>query len=311
MNNFESMQKKELAILVTAFVLPLFILSFIFLGKEPKELVKKSASNVDENKEYVITPNIQAQSAKVTELNTGKVLYAKNQHDEKAIASITKLMTVLVANEKFEKQEISKIRIQDNHLTAFGDSGLVQGQLWNVNDLIDFTLITSSNDGAKALALSAFGEQQNSFVAEMNSLSRRIGLTDTFFSNETGLDLNLDTEAGAVSTADDITKILKYITDNKINVFKHTTLGEKTIVVDDLIYEIENTNKSIKELPGSLLSKTGYTDVAGGNLAVVADFGLNNPVSIVVLDSTLESREYDVKELFKEVQNYYSSNLFE
>jgi len=309
MNKFETLQKRELLILVFSFIIPILILGMIFLREKPE--TNLLAEVVPQETERVFNVDIKAKSALVTELNTGKILYSLNRDEERPIASITKLMTVLIASDKFDKQEISRLQIRENHLNAFGDSGLIVGQTWGVKDLIDFTLITSSNDGAKALALSAFGEEESSFVAEMNSLSRKLGLTNTFFSNVSGLDINLDTEAGAISTASDVTKILNFIVKNKIDVFKSTVLNEKFIDIEGNIYDAKNTNKSITEIPGSLLSKTGYTDLAGGNLAVVADFGLNNPVSIVILGSTFEERELDIKKLYRETADYYASNLFE
>lgn len=311
MNNWDSIHKKELLVLTLAFAMPLLVLSLIFFQEDKKEIVEKPQLK-KEQKAYIFEPNIKAKSAMVTELNTGKVLYAFNEKDQRPIASITKLMTTLVATEKFESQSISRIQINENHLKPLGDNGLVVGQVWKVKDLIDFTLITSSNDGARALALSAFGERSENFVSEMNLFAKKLGLANTFFANETGLDINeLTDESGAISSAEDITKVLKYILMNKPEVFQESTKPAKTIESNGIVYNIENTNKSLTKLPNPILSKTGYTDIAGGNLAVIVNFGLNNPVSIVVLGSTLESRETDVLNLIEETKNYYLSTLKE
>lgn len=310
MTNWDSIHKKELLVLSLAFAMPLLVMGMILINESKtseNKLVKLEDTKTETD--YIFSPNIKAKSAMVTELNTGKILYSKSENDQLPIASLTKLMTTLVAVEKFEEQGVTRIQINDEHLKAFGESGLVSGQVWNVKDLIDFTLISSSNDGAKALALSAFGMKESDFVSEMNSLARKLGLSNTFFANETGLDVNFDTQAGAVSSATDLTKILRYITLHKLDTFGSTSKSHEIINVNGSIYDVENTNKSIEKLPGALLSKTGYTDIAGGNLAVVLDFGLNNPISIVILGSTLEEREDDILELFNETSTYYSDKL--
>jgi len=307
MNNFEATQKRELLIMTLALAIPLLVLSLIFFNEEKiKEETILEPAKVDE---YSFDVEITAKSAMITELNTGKILYSLNEKEERPIASITKLMTTLVATEKFEKNGVSLVRINENHLSAQGDSGLQVGQVWKIKDLIDFTLITSSNDGAKALALSAFDEKTDNFVSEMNTMSRKIGLKNTFFANETGLDISLDTEAGAISTAEDITKILKFITMNKLSIFESAAVTSKNIETEGIVYQAKNTNQSIGSIPGALLSKTGYTDLAGGNLVIIADFGLNTPVSIVVLGSTLAERERDIKKLYDETSRYYSASL--
>ena len=308
MTNWDNAHKKELLVLTLAFLMPMLIMSLFLLGgnTDTEDLVTEDEYSKNT---YTLNPEIKAQSAMVIELNTGKVLYSKEANVQRPIASITKLMTTLVASEKFKEAGVTRVRINEEHLKAFGDSGLLSGQVWNIKDLIDFTLITSSNDGAKALALSAFGTKTSDFVSEMNSLSQELGLANTFFANETGLDINLDTEAGAISSAKDISKILKYITFHDLDVFSNSTKSSKIIFNEENIYTVENTNKSINSLPNPLISKTGYTDIAGGNLAVVVDFGLNNPISVVVLGSTLEEREVDVMKIFEEVSKYYSSNI--
>lgn len=307
MSNWDKIHKRELAILTLGMAMPLLVMSLIIFKENQQTNTQELVpAKVDE---YQFNAEIEAEAAMVTELNTGKVLYSKNRAEQKPIASLTKLMTTLVAIEEFDKNSISQIRINENQLDAFGDSGLLVGQVWNVKDLIDFTLITSSNDGAKALALSAFGNKESDFVLKMNELSNKLGLANTFFANETGLDMNSDQDAGAISSAEDITKILRFITFHQLENFRGTTSLYKNFNVDGTTYNVENTNSSVKQIPGLLLSKTGYTDVAGGNLAVVADIGLNNPVSIVILGSTLKDRERDVEKLIGETLNYYSDKL--
>lgn len=310
MNRYEENKKRELAILTLSLMLPLIVMSLILINEDfrPKQDGEATQTEVFANS-YEFQADIKAKSAIVTELNSGNILFSKNSEEELPIASITKLITTLVAIEKFKQDNVSNILINEDHLTPEGDSGLFVGQIWGVKDLIDFTLITSSNDAAKALSISAFGDEESKFVADMNQLSRKIGLANTFFVNETGLDINLESEAGAISTANDVSKILKYIYENNMNEFITSSNNKKLLRNIDAIYELENTNKSVNKIPGVILSKTGYTDLAGGNLAIITDVGINNPVAIVVLGSSLEERENDILELYNETMKYYSNNL--
>ncbi len=308
MDEQEKKQNRDLFILFLFFLIPLLILAFSLIIKNPKN-INEEATNKNQ-KEYVFdTKNIKAESILVTELNTDKIIFKKNEKEKRAIASITKLMTVLVASEKLSTKNINNIKINEKHLTAFGDSGLLVGQVWKVKDLIDFTLITSSNDGAKALALSAFENDETLFVKNMNLFAQNLGLQNTHFVNETGLDLIDKNEAGALSTAEDITKILKFIVLNETDVFSESTKGNKRLTVGDKNYEISNTSSAVDMLPGAIISKTGYTDLAGGNLAIVIDFGLNNPISIVILGSTMEDRDQDIINLYNQTANYYAKNI--
>jgi serine-type D-Ala-D-Ala carboxypeptidase (penicillin-binding protein 5/6) len=308
MDNNDKLQKRELIVITLFFALPLLVMGFIYIKNTYKDKTTHTVQKENKNI-YFETEPLRAQSAMVTELKTGKILYKLNEKEPRPIASITKLMTSLVASENFEKRGIEEITINKNYLTPFGDSGLLVGQVWKIKDLIDFTLITSSNDGAKALAMSAFLNDESSFVSEMNILSRKLGLVNTQFINETGLDINSETEAGAISSAEDITKILKYITTNELETFSGSANSKETITIGEKVYETENTNKLVEKLPNVLVSKTGYTDLAGGNIALVVDFGLNNPISIVVLGSSKEERESDVLKLYESTAKYYSQNL--
>lgn len=304
-------QNRELIALGVGLATPLIILTIVVLNQKPNEQITPPVE-LAEVKEFSFFENVEIEgsSALVTNLNTGEILFKKNENEKKPIASITKLMTTLVASEKLGSKNKSTITINDSFLTPEGDWGLRTGDTWSVKNLIDFTLLTSSNDGAKALALSAFeSEDENKFVAEMNSLSQRLGLADTYFRNETGLDINFEQEAGAYSTATDITKVLDYISVTNPALFDGTNKRTDNFVVNDKLYKSNNTNEIINELPGAVISKTGYTELAGGNLVVVVDLGLNNPVSIVVLGSSKTGRFEDVKKLYDEAVNYYSDNI--
>ena len=94
---------------------------------------------------------VEARAAYVYDARTKEVLYAKNENERLALASVTKLMTALVASEILP--DYSTVVIGSDALSAEGDSGLRRDERWSLKNLLDFSLVTSSNDGMKAVAL--------------------------------------------------------------------------------------------------------------------------------------------------------------
>ncbi|MEI6420454.1 MAG: hypothetical protein WCO30_02350, partial [bacterium] len=142
------------------------------------------------------------------------------------------------------------------------------------------------------------------FVSIMNKYSKIIGLYNTKFFNETGLDLNGNI-SGAYSTAEDAAKLLAYAIQKQPEVFESTTkkfFESKSL--SNINHRTVNTNEVVGQIPGLIGSKTGYTDLAGGNLVVAFDADLNRPIIISVLGSSREGRFSDVLTLVKATQKY-------
>jgi len=131
----------------------------------------------------------------------------------------------------------------------------------------------------------------------MNDYIKKIGYKNFTFNSVSGLDYgNL---IGGTGNAIEYAKlfansyklipeILTYTTNSKINIES----------AENKIYNVSNTNKAASKVVGLLASKTGYTDAAGGNLAIIVDIGLNRRVVIVVLGSTISGRFIDVNTLY-------------
>ena len=135
------------------------------------------------------------------------------------------------------------------------------------------------------------------FVQKMNELAQEIGMYDTIFYNETGLDIT-NTRSGGYGTVHDMALLYEYVLRKDPKLFDATRRPYAEIFSLDLIQHIaKNTNQSVGSFPGLLGSKTGYTDLAGGNLAVAFDSGLATPIVIVVLGSTVDGRFEDVQTL--------------
>jgi D-alanyl-D-alanine carboxypeptidase (penicillin-binding protein 5/6) len=167
---------------------------------------------------------LQAKAAYVYDVAQNKVLYAKNEQESLPLASLTKIMTAITASDLAPESTV--ITVSSDSLNQEGDSGLYGYEQWTLKDLLAFTLVSSSNDGAAAVA-TALGSLQNDtsttasreqFVIKMNERANTLGLTQTKFLNETGLDIST-TSSGAYGSARDTAKLLAFATMQAILIF--------------------------------------------------------------------------------------------
>lgn len=255
---------------------------------EVVELVPETVSLVTVDLQKVQTT---AHSAFVVSLNNESILYQKQPDKLLPLASITKLVTAKVAKEQSTNDIVSVSKMP---IPTYGDAKLVEGTQWEREDLTAYTLITSSNDGAYSLSANA---KSSTFVDNMNRLVASIGLSSTRFYNETGLDNDEAGIPGSKGTAKDVSKLLSYLVENDLPLYEKTKYETTFINGPTGSTLAENTNDAADQITGLLLSKTGYTDIAGGNLAIVADMGLNEPTAFVVLHSSKEARFDDILKL--------------
>ncbi len=252
-----------------------------------------------------LSPHISltGHAAYAEDLETGETLYEKSSDVQLPLASLTKLMTVLVASDVLSDADV--VTISKEALTPDGDSGLIIGERWRAKELIDFTLVTSANDGAHALALAAQAKSKSTpeaFIARMNTKAVSLGMSQTFFADDTGLDISINS-AGAFGSARDVGKLFAYIVRTKPRLIEGTTVDTDTFIsLDGTKHRGKNTSSVITELSGAIGSKTGFTDLAGGNLAVTFEPLPGRPVLAVVLGSTREGRDTDMLTLTKAIK---------
>ncbi|MFZ2048923.1 MAG: hypothetical protein WAV25_01325 [Minisyncoccia bacterium] len=286
------------AILVVLLTFSFIVSNKVERGDEsvPSKIVKNYFENLD----------IKAKAVYVLDVRTGKVLFEKNSNARMPLASLTKVMTALVATDI--APEFSTIVIDGKALTAEGDSGLRANERWSLNRLLDFSLTSSSNDGATAVAFalgalnktgSTNGEAENDFVNLMNIRADKLGMKNTYYLNETGLDES-EIKNGAYGTAHDMATLFEYILKNKPDLLDATQQSFLSInSLDNITHKVKNTDQIVVNIPGIKASKTGFTDIAGGNLVVAFDPELGRPIVISVLGSTREDRFIDVERLVK------------
>jgi D-alanyl-D-alanine carboxypeptidase (penicillin-binding protein 5/6) len=248
--------------------------------------------------------SLVGESAYVLDLTDGHVLYALNPDTQLPLASLTKVATVLAVSDVLPPDSLIKIPYD----TAPKGSAerLAAGQTWKLQDVINFTLIASSNAGADMLATAADGDIRAKYpqapagsatLWRMNDIARQLGLTNTYFINDNGLDIST-TQAGAYGSARDVATLFAYAATSSSSVFAGTAEnGMLFTSVDGAKTSAFNTDKALGAIPGLIMGKTGYTDLAGGNLAIVFDVGPAHPVVAVIMHSTQDDRFADMKRL--------------
>jgi D-alanyl-D-alanine carboxypeptidase len=209
----------RLGVLGGFLMISLFVFSSGIFNIEKKEVVATTVQAVTS-----ISPfehiSVEAKAAYVYDLTTGKILFSKNEHSQLPLASLTKLMTALVATELISKETL--ITIEEESIAVEGDNGFHVGENWKFKDLLDYTLLVSSNDGAHAIAavagsfvhdMNLDSEQKDvhfNFITRMNQTATSLGLAQSYFINESGLDTNAQV-GGGYGSARDVASLLAYI----------------------------------------------------------------------------------------------------
>lgn len=241
---------------------------------------------------------IDATSALAIEFPSGKILYSKNIHQSRPIASISKLVTALAA---IENMEISQqITITKNAVeTPENSAHLQEGQVFTVQELLYALLLESSNDAAVALAQHYDmhrAQNQKSFIASMNEINARLNLQTSYFAEPTGL------SPQNISSAFDIAQILYASSINPV-INEIISTPRYLIRRGQLItHEWVNSNNLLlrEDVIGG---KTGFTDEAGGSIAILADLAKSARIAIVVLNA--QNRELQGARLLDWLKNAY------
>lgn len=268
---------------------------------EPPKLSKESAIWIESNNNPVFVPwrdwsvqdpKIEAKSVVLMEIkeNSERILFQENIESRLPIASLTKIMTAIVAFENIPLEKI--IKIGKETINQEGEAGkLVTGEEISVKNLLYAMLLESSNDAAFALA-SDFGLEN--FVNLMNEKSKILKLKNTNFSNPIGMD-----DQNNFSTSYDFAKLLNYSLENKFlwQILK-TSSFETTDVSGRLSHHWENTNKLLGILSNVVGGKTGWTMNAGGCVALVIENPKNNSKIIsVLLGAADENKRFEETEM--------------
>ncbi|NMA65892.1 MAG: D-alanyl-D-alanine carboxypeptidase, partial [Clostridiaceae bacterium] len=217
---------------------------------------------------------------------TGKVLYALNENECLPIASITKIMTMLLVMEAIDSGKISPSETTTVSAYAAGMGGsqvyLKEGEVFTVEELLKAVAVHSANDASVVLAEVVAGSEE-AFVAMMNEKSRELGMKDTNFLDCTGL-----TDEGHYSTASDIAVMSRELLIKHPKIIHYTTIWHDTF--RDGTFDLDNTNKLVKRYRGTTGIKTGFTNAAGFCLSASAERNGTKFISVLLGAKTNESR---------------------
>lgn len=232
----------------------------------------------------------------VKDLTLDRKLFGKNDNFPLPLASLVKTMTVLVALDDYQEQEI--INIKEEAIKEQGDFGLFANEKWKIEDLAKLTLLTSANDGIIALV-----KDNDEVLSEMNAKAKRLGMNSTYFFNSTGLDM--ENRVGAVGSADDMNTLSGFALMSRPGIFKATVNSNLSLTSESgFVHEVKNTNTIVDKIPNLLFSKTGYTEISGGNLSIIFKNKNGHNIAITVLGSTFEDRFYDMEKLVNVLDNF-------
>ncbi|MBP6860646.1 MAG: D-alanyl-D-alanine carboxypeptidase [Candidatus Pacebacteria bacterium] len=286
-------QQKQAGIALILSVAVLAGLVYFFPKGKEEPIVE--APPVEVRPDAYANIRLTGKAAVVYDLSTGHALYEKNARTQLPLASLTKLLTAYAAADALMMN--APIVLTPEALSAEGDSGFSIGESFSVADLTKLALVASSNDAAAALALEAGSVRQKDSEALLKSAAAAVGLSQTYALNGTGLD-ETDSLSGGYGSAYDIALLAGAVAKKMPEVANATTKPSVSVTSHQgVTHSLPNTDTLVDSFPGLLLSKTGYTELAGGNLAIVFDASFGHPVAVVVLGSTRDERFSDVSEL--------------
>ena len=238
------------------------------------------------------------------ERKSGKVLSENNSHEKLPIASVTKLMTILLTLEKIDAGEISledKVMVSE---TAHGMGGsqifLDANTEYVLSDLLKSVIVASANDSSVALAEHISGSENN-FVKLMNARANELNMHDTHYSNCTGLP-TLDGLSSAHDQAVLLNKVLNYSTYHEFSSVWH----EDFVHPSGRTTQMTNTNKLSRYYDGCIGGKTGSTNQAKYCLTVGAKRGDMELISVVLGSDNSKERFKLASDLLN-----YGFNTFE
>ena len=239
-----------------------------------------------------------AKGAILIDASTGKVLFEQDSHKELPLASVTKVMTMLLVMEAVDGDKITlddKVTISERAASMGGSQMYMEvGETHTVAELMKGVAMASANDGCVALAEYVAGSEEI-FVERMNQRAQELGMRDTHFVNTNGLPV-----ADHYSSAYDIA-----LMSMKLYAFEEThqwfTTWQDTITVGlpgkEKEFGLTNTNKLIKAYTGCDGIKTGFTSEAGYCLSASATRGDTHLIAVALGSETSKIRNAEIAKM--------------
>ena len=235
---------------------------------------------------------LNAKSAILMEESTGNILYESNPDERLPIASVTKVMTMLLIMEAVDNGKISlddMVTVSENAMSYGGSTMFLEtGEQLTVNDMLKGIAVASANDGCVAMAEHLAGSE-SAFVDMMNEKAKELGMENTHFMNTNGLD-----EDDHYSSARDVAIMSREL-------MKHETIFNYTSIWMDTLrggkFQLANTNKLIRFYDGANGLKTGSTSKALCCLSAAAKRNDMQLIAVVLGAPTSAERFASAKSL--------------
>ncbi len=240
-----------------------------------------------------------SKSTVVMDMDSGRILYEKNKDEKRLIASITKIMTAVIAIEN--KNLNDKVTVGKEVLKMYGSNIYIEeGEELTLRDLLYGLMLRSGNDAAVTIATYVSGSEEK-FVKMMNKKASQIGMTNTIFRNCHGL----DDETENYSTAYDMAKLMKYA-NNLIEFVEISGTKKWTLETNKKAYIWNNRNKLLYDYKYLTGGKTGYTPRAGKTLVTTASKNDLNLIAVTLNDGNHYNTQ---KELYENIFSKYKKHL--
>lgn len=248
-------------------------------------------------------PGFQSSSALIMHLESRTILESKEPDKKLQIASVTKLMTALVALEELDLHE--HVKVSENASSQIGATMKLQpNEVIELESLIKGMFLNSGNDAAFAVADyydSIHGK--GNFIKKMNEKAQLIGMSNTHYDNPAGFD-----SSDNYSTTNDLAKLSIFAMQNNY-IASHGSIKEDEVFSLDktIKHELVSTNRLLREgFNGVVGLKTGQTDDAGQTLVLCDKIDSENTIVIILLNSP--DRNEEAKYLINWVSNNYKFN---
>lgn len=251
--------------------------------------------------------NLDSTSAILIDSGSGKILYEKNSHEKLPMASMTKIMSMLLIMENIDNGSLNytdKVIISKNASSMGGSQVFLQeGEEYKVEDLLKCIAVSSANDAVVAMAEKISGSV-DAFVSLMNTRASELNLKDTHFANPHGLD-----SENHYSTAYDMALLGRELLKHE-EILKFTSIYEDYLTKPDgsQIWLV-NTNRLVRFYEGVDGLKTGYTTEAGYCLTATAKKNDLRLISVVMKASTADNRSKDTATLLTYGFNSFKNQI--
>ena len=295
---FSAAKKK---ILVTVLGCAVIMCAFIGIGKnfpkqEPIEL--ETVSDSPEEDQQKAPFEVAAKGAVLIDADTGEVLFQQDCHEELPLASVTKVMTMLLVMEAVDEGKITledEVTISERAASMGGSQMYMEfGETHTVEELMRGVAMASANDGCVALAEYVAGSEEI-FVERMNEKAKELGMRDSHFCNTNGLPV-----ADHYSSAYDIALMSKELYQYE-ETHEWFTTWQSSITVGlpgkEKEFGLTNTNKLIKQYQGCNGIKTGFTTDAGYCLSASATREDTHLIAVALGCETSQIRNTEVSKL--------------